>query len=101
LVRISLDTDAGLRPGQFVTARIVVEERLQRLAVPINSVVTNENTSLIALVEGDLAKQKLVKLGLRDGSFVEVEGEGIKEGMTVVTEGVYGLPPETRIRVVK
>jgi membrane fusion protein, multidrug efflux system len=101
LVRVSLDTDSGLRPGQFVNARIVVEERLQRLAVPINSVVTNENTSLIALVEGDLAKQKMVKLGLRDGSFVEVEGEGIREGMTVVTEGVYGLPPETHIRVVK
>jgi membrane fusion protein (multidrug efflux system) len=101
LVRTSLDTDAGLRPSQFVTARIVVEERQQRLAVPIKSVVTNENTSLIALVEGDRAKQKMVKLGLRDGDFVEVEGESIKEGMTVVTEGVYGLPPETRIRVVK
>lgn len=101
LVRVSLDTDSGLRPGQFVTARIVVEERQQRLAVPIKSVVTNEDTSLIALVEGDRAKRKTVKLGLRDGNFVEVEGEGIREGMTVVTEGVYGLPPETRIRVVK
>jgi membrane fusion protein (multidrug efflux system) len=101
LVRVSLDAGSGVRPGQFVTARIVVEERLQRLAVPIKSVVTNENTSLIALVEGERAKQKMVKLGLRDGNFVEVEGEGIREGMTVVTEGVYGLPPETRIRVVK
>lgn len=101
LVRVSLQTDTGVRPGQFVTARIVVEERLKRLAVPINSVVTNENTSLIALVEGDRAKQKMVKLGLRDGDFVEIESEGIREGMTVVTEGVYGLPPETRIRVVK
>jgi membrane fusion protein, multidrug efflux system len=101
LVRVRLDTDAGLRPGQFVTARIVVEERQQRLAVSIKSVVTNENTSLIALVEGDRAKQKSVKLGLREGDFVEVEGEGIREGMTVVTEGVYGLPPETRIRVEK
>jgi hypothetical protein len=31
---------------------------------------------------------------------VEVDGEGLKEGMTVVTVGAYGLPKESRIRIV-
>jgi membrane fusion protein (multidrug efflux system) len=56
---------------------------------------------VIAVVEGDSAKQTIIKTGLRDGNLVEVAGENIREGMTIVTQGVYGLPAETRIRVVK
>ena len=101
LVRASLNHDSGLRPGQFVNVRILVEERPERLVVPIESVVTREGSSVIAVVEGDSAKQKIIKPGLRDGNLIEVSGEGLQEGMTIVTQGVYGLPPETRIRVVK
>ena len=81
--------------------RIVVEERPERLAVPVESVVTRDGVSLIAVIEGDSAKQKVIKPGLRDGNLIEISGEGLQEGMTIVTQGVYGLPPETRIRVLK
>jgi membrane fusion protein (multidrug efflux system) len=101
LVRASLNNDSGLRPGQFVSVRILVEERLERLVVPIESVVTRDGSSVIAVVEGDSAKQKIIKPGLRDGNLIEVSGDGLQEGMTIVTQGVYGLPPKTRIRVVK
>lgn len=101
LVRASLNKDSGLRPGQFFSVRILVEERLERLVVPIESVVTRDGASVIAVVEGDSAKQKIIKPGLRDGNLIEVSGDGLQEGMTIVTQGVYGLPPETRIRVVK
>ena len=101
LVRASLSHEFGLRPGQFVSVRILIEERPERLAVPIESVVTRQGISMIAVVEGDRAKQTIIKTGLRDGNLVEVAGENIREGMTIVTQGVYGLPAETRIRVVK
>lgn len=101
LVRATLNKDSGLRSGQLLSVRIVVEERPERLAVPVESVVTREGASMIAVVEGDSAKQKIIKPGLRDGNLVEISGEGLQEGMTVVTQGVYGLPPETRIRVLK
>lgn len=101
LVRVTLNKDSGLRSGQLVSVRIVVEERLERLAVPIESVVTRDGTSVIAVVDGDNAKQKIIKPGLRDGNLIEVSGEDLQEGMTIVTQGVYGLPPETHIRVVK
>lgn len=101
LVRVTLNKDSGLRSGQLVNVRIVVEERLERLAVPIESVVTRDGASVIAVVEGDSAKQKVIKPGLRDGNLIEISGEGLQEGMTIVTQGVYGLPSETRIRVLK
>ncbi len=94
-------TASNLRPGQFVSVRILVEERPDRLAVPVESVVTREQTSVLAVVEGNSAKQTIIKPGLRDGNLIEVEGENIREGMIIVTQGAYGLPAETPIRVIK
>jgi len=50
-------------------------------------------------VQGDKAVQKPVKAGAKDGPLIEVEGDGLKEGDTVVTVGAYGLPKETKVRV--
>lgn len=100
LVRASIPVDAGLRPGQNLQLRIVSEERPNRLAAPLESVVKNEEgTEVIAVVEGDKATQKPIKAGIRDGDLVEIEGEGLKEGDAVVTVGAYGLPKETKIKV--
>ncbi|HEY8095746.1 MAG TPA: efflux RND transporter periplasmic adaptor subunit [Methylobacter sp.] len=101
LVRATLNKASGLRPGQFVSVRIVVEELFGRLAVPIESVANKQGESVIAVVEGDSAKQKVIKPGLRDGNLIEISGEGLQEGMTVVTQGVYGLPSETHVRVLR
>jgi membrane fusion protein (multidrug efflux system) len=99
-VRAFLPAGSGMRPGQFVTLRIVSEERKDRLAVPVESVVKDsEGGTVIALVHNDRAVQRSVKAGLREGELVEVEADGLQEGMPVVTEGAYGLPKETKIRV--
>jgi membrane fusion protein (multidrug efflux system) len=96
LVRASVPADAQFRAGQLVNAAIVVEER-QTLAVPVTSVVQNH----IAIVTENIAKQHEVTLGLRDGDLIEIQGEGLQEGMTIVTQGSYGLPTETRVRVLQ
>jgi len=101
LVRAALSHESGLRPGQFVSVRILVEERPERLGVPIESVVTREKVSVIAVVEGDSANLKVIKPGLRDGNLVEISGEGLQEGAAIVTQGVYGLPAKTRIRALQ
>jgi membrane fusion protein (multidrug efflux system) len=100
VVRVSLPPGAGILPGQFLNIRIAAEERRERLAVPIESLVTENGRSEIAVVEGDRAAKRPVTAGLRDRGLVEVDGEGLKEGMTVVTVGAYGLPKESRIRIV-
>ena len=101
LVRLTLPTDSGLRSGQFVRARIVSEEHTDRLAVPRESIVTDvEGHSVLAVVVGDKAMQKPATVGVRDGNLVEVAAEGLKEGDTVVTVGAYGLPKETKVKVI-
>ena len=101
MVRISLPPDNGLSPGRFVEVRIVTEERRDRLAVPFSSLYTDhDGQSTLSIVRGETAIQKLVKTGLRDRGLVEVEGDDLTEGMTVVTVGSYALPKETKIHVV-
>jgi membrane fusion protein (multidrug efflux system) len=100
LVRVSVPPDSGLRSGQFVHVRVITEERAGKLAVPREAIYTDhDGQSTLSIVAGDVAKQKPVKVGLRDGNLVEVEGEGIAEGVTVVTLGSYALPQETKVRI--
>ena len=99
-VRTSISPHAGLRPGQFVRLGIVVEERRDRLTVPEASVVEREGVQEVAVVDGDRAVLRPVKVGMRDGDRVEIEGPDIVEGTTVVVEGAYGLPEDSRIRVI-
>lgn len=100
-VRITLPSGSSARPGQFVNVRIVSAEHADSLVVPVESVAKDEEgASVISIVEGDRARQRRVRTGIRDDGLVEVAGEGLQAGMTVVTEGAYALPAETKVRVV-
>ena len=101
LVRASTPPGAGMKSGQFVKARIVYVEKKDCMVVPEESLVTNpEGQTVIAVVENNKAFQRVVHTGLRQKRLVEIQGEGIHEGMQIVTTGAYGLLPETNIRIV-
>lgn len=90
-----------LRPGQFVQLQMVTAVQTNCLSAPAESVVTDENgQSTIALVNDDEATQIPVRTGFREGGWVEVSGDGLKEGDSVVTVGAYGLPDKTKIKIV-
>jgi membrane fusion protein (multidrug efflux system) len=100
LVRALLPKDSGLRPGQFVSLRVVTMVHTNCLAVPVESVVTDESgRSVIALVKGDEAAQTPVQTGLRENGWVEVAAPELKAGDSVVTGGAYGLPGKTKISI--
>ncbi len=100
-VRISVPRGAGLRPGQFVEARVLISECRDCLAAPIDGLVLEDGKAMLAVVKDDVATRREVRAGVREGQLVEVAGEGIVEGLTVVAAGAYGLPQETKIRVIQ
>jgi len=105
LVRVGLPTNSGLRPGQFTKIRIISQEHKDCLAVPVASVAKDAaGGTFVALVEGEKAVLKPVKVGVREGDLVEVEGDGLEADKTIVTEGAYGIIMTqqfaTKIRVV-
>ena len=94
-------TETGLKTGQFVKASIIYVEHKDCLVVPEESLVTTpEGQTVIAVVEDDEAVQKEVQTKLHQNGLVEIESEGIHEGMQIVTTGAYGLLPETKIRII-
>jgi membrane fusion protein, multidrug efflux system len=102
-VRISLPAGSGLRPGQFLSVRIVSEERIGCLAVPETAVIADTvaaDTGAIVVIEGDKGVRKAVKLGLREGGLIEIVGAGLKEGQAIVTEDAYAVPDGTKIHAV-
>lgn len=99
IVRARIPPGASLRPGQFVNVRVVTEERPDRLAVPVESVVQGPGGSEVAVVEGDAATRMPVKTGIREGNLIEVAGDGIRNGVSVVVQGAYGLPVKTKIKI--
>lgn len=102
LVRASLPSAAGFRPGEFLNIRIVSEERRDVLAVPEESVVPGpDGGTVLMVVEGDKAIPRPVKAGLRDAGLVEVEGEGLAEGLVIVTTDAYNITGETKIHIIE
>jgi membrane fusion protein (multidrug efflux system) len=103
-VRVSLPTGSTNRPGQFLSVRIVCEEKAGCLAVPEAAAVADAigaDTGQIVVLEGEKAFRKPVKFGLREGGLVEIEGEGIKEGLAIVTEDAYAVPNDTKVHPTK
>lgn len=99
-VRASLPRASVLRPGTFTELWIVYAERADRLTVPRDSIVRGpEGHDVIALVENGRAVLHRVEVGLAERDRVEVAGDGLRAGLTVITAGAWGLPDGSRVRL--
>lgn len=90
-----------LRPGQFVRARLVVEELPDALAVPAVAVIPGPSASgTLVLVDDGVARYREVRLGVEDDGWIQISSDGVRVGDPVVTREAYGLPDGTPVRVV-
>ncbi|MGQ9589024.1 MAG: efflux RND transporter periplasmic adaptor subunit [Planctomycetota bacterium] len=85
-----------LRPGLYATARIVVERKSDAVVVPTDALVRRLEKHYAFVVEGDVARRREVRLGLRTRSEVEVL-EGLSPGEELVTSGQERLTDGSRI----
>lgn len=96
-----LPAKCGLRPGQYLSLRIVTATHRGTLVAPADSIVTDlAGHSALSVVHGNTAVRTAVRAGLHEGAWTEVSGAGLTPGTKVVTVGAYGLPARTRIRIV-
>ncbi|MGZ8196592.1 MAG: efflux RND transporter periplasmic adaptor subunit, partial [Methylosarcina sp.] len=81
--------DLHLPLGSFARIRLFTEQRSEVLAVPESALVDDNGIPVVFLqTGGESFERRLVKLGVRDGGFMEVK-EGLKAGDRVVTQGAY------------
>ena len=95
IARIILQNKSGrLRPGLFVTARLVLAERQVPVAVHAGAIQTFENKTVVFVREGgDKLEARPVELGDSDQKFVEVRA-GISLGERYVAENSFVVKAE-------
>jgi len=95
-VRIELDNpDGKLRPGQFVTARLLGDPRhtIDALAIPRRAVQTIEGKTIVFVRTPRGFERRAVELGTSGGDLVEVKS-GVVAQEEVATDGAFLLKSE-------
>lgn len=89
-----------LKPGSSVQLALTAQTVKDALVVPAGSILTaSDGTSSVMLAGTDgRAHQKAVKLGIRNGEDVQIS-DGVGESDKVISNGAYGLPDKTKIKV--
>lgn len=96
-VRITFDNPEGkLRPGQFVTARLIGDPSLAEnevLVLPRQSVATVDGQALVFVKTAQGFDKRAIELGPSGGDLVEAR-TGVREGEEVATDGAFLLKSE-------
>jgi HlyD family secretion protein len=89
-----------LKPGTSVHLSLTAQTVKDALVVPANSILTAPDGATTVMLAGSdgLAHQQAVKVGIRNGEDVQIL-EGVSANEKVVTNGAYGLPDKTKIKV--
>ncbi|HKY32444.1 MAG TPA: efflux RND transporter periplasmic adaptor subunit [Candidatus Polarisedimenticolia bacterium] len=89
---------ADVRPGAFVTIDIVRETHPRATLVPRLAVVRELQEAHIFVAEGEVARKRIITLGLEEGEHVEVLA-GATAGEQVIVAGQGGLKDGSPIKV--
>jgi membrane fusion protein (multidrug efflux system) len=97
-----------LKPGMYARVEILVDRRDGVLVAPEHALLLSDsekqnvtNGDIIRrafVVEGEIVKERVVRLGPRDGSFYEVF-EGLNAGDRIVVRGQHSLADKQRVTI--
>jgi RND family efflux transporter MFP subunit len=95
-----------IKPGMHAEVEIAAEIYENKLLVPQEAVLDRGGRKLIFVVQEGLAKWRYVQVGLENDQYAEIlpserEGEGVKEGETVIVDGHFTLAHDARVTIVE
>ena len=85
-----------LKPGMFADAVIAVGGETERLVVPRDAVLSDENLHIVFLKEDGGYHRHVVETGIETDEYIEIVN-GISAGDLVVTKGNYQLKSKQRM----
>ena len=96
------NTDQQLRPGTTAQIAITAQTVKDALVVPSAALLNAKGDAAQVMVVDakNQASSRDVKTGIQTGQQVQIVS-GLKTGEVVVTEGAYGLPDKTKVKVEK
>lgn len=81
----TFENPGAWRSGSSVSARVIIESH-RGVAVPAAAVVQRPAGNVVYVIEDDVARQRVVRTGVRAEGNVEIV-EGLREGETVAVDG--------------
>lgn len=97
---LAANEDRRLRPGQFVSVTLRVDERRDAIFVPEQAIVPNIDEPFVYRVIDNVARVVPVQTGVRIAGHVEIRS-GLQGGEIVVTAGQQRLSDGTPVKVIE
>jgi RND family efflux transporter MFP subunit len=96
--------DEEIKPGMHAVVEIVSDIYKDRLLVPQEAILIREGRKMVFVYEDGLAKWRYVQTGLENQIFAEIlpaerQGEGVKEGESVLVKGHFTLAHDARVKI--
>ncbi len=93
-----LNNDHYLKPGMFARVKLIIEEKEQVPAIIKEAIIGKKPNAYVYVLNQDIAYQRPVRLGIRQGPVYEVI-EGLKKGESVVIMGQQKLHEGTKVSI--
>ena len=90
-IRIRVITYRDLIPGEPVSVSISTNASKNTYIVPLSAIVRRSGKTYVFIYENGKAKKIEVHEGIVSGNMVEINGESLREGMSIITRGAAGL----------
>ena len=102
-VWVALGNPGGkLRANGAVQVTVFANSKNDAIVVPVSAVTLDASTAtegtVMVIDAQNVAHERKVKVGIRTADKVEIV-EGLQDGETVVIEGNYALPDETKVEI--
>jgi multidrug efflux pump subunit AcrA (membrane-fusion protein) len=95
------DSKNLVRAGMFASIKLITDERDSAIAIPADSVVSRDGSSVVFVVADDnTAKKRSVTTGIRIDGILEIK-EGIQPGESVVIMGQTRLEDGAEVKVIQ
>ena len=97
--RVDDSTDAALRPGAFADVTVPVGVRADAPVVPQTAIRPSERGFVAFVIEGEVARERVLDLGLRTASGEVEVRSGVRVGERLVVRGAEALRDGAQVRV--
>jgi membrane fusion protein (multidrug efflux system) len=92
-----IDNENGLlAPGMFGRFDIAYEQHVDALMIPLAALVTEDNQTVVYVVEDGAASRRIIQTGIQSGEDIEVLG-GLEEHEQIVVTGQGSLRDGSRV----
>ncbi len=100
-IEIAVSNEDGLlKPGMFAKIKLILSVHKDVLSIPVDAIGETDSEKYVYVIEGVVARKKIIKPGISQNNFVEVL-TGISESDSIVSVGWQNLSDGIKAEVVQ